>query len=131
MPKGDVSLLGWIAIAIGAFIIIGTFAFAGGNIFGLAFGLFFFVIGALARRPLPTKTCPFCRSQIDPEATVCPKCTRDMAPPKREPVALAPPPAPARIATEGPGPSCPRCGAPRVNGPNCPSCGLSYAKVNH
>ena len=35
--------------------------------------------GGLAKQETPTQTCPHCRSEVDARATVCPKCTREIA----------------------------------------------------
>ncbi len=45
------------------------------------------------------KRCAFCRSVIDPKATVCPKCTREQ--PAAEAKTEAPPPPPARVSGNG------------------------------
>lgn len=45
------------------------------------------------------KRCTFCRSVIDPKATVCPKCTREQ--PAAEAKAEAPLPPPAKVSGDG------------------------------
>jgi hypothetical protein len=45
---------------------------------GLLLGPFGVVIALVSSGNL--RPCPHCRSRIDPKATVCPKCTRDVTP---------------------------------------------------
>jgi predicted amidophosphoribosyltransferase len=59
------------------------------------------------------KQCPACRSWIDKQASVCPKCGRDISQPPRQGQVPA-------VSATG---FCPRCGAPRNKGSFCANCG--------
>lgn len=65
---------------------VGTIKFGVGDFAGvfLNFAIVSFVawqLGKLFVKPepvVPTKTCPFCKSSIDPDATRCPHCTSQL-----------------------------------------------------
>lgn len=65
--------IGYLAIGLGILIVIAG-GLAGGNLFVIGLGLVAIALGGSTKR---TKPCPFCRSRIDPGASVCPKCAKD------------------------------------------------------
>ena len=76
-PLWKLKPIGWIAIVIGIGIALGSAA-SGGDIYILATGLLFILAGGLAKQETPTQTCPHCRSEVDAQATICPRCTREI-----------------------------------------------------
>jgi len=74
--SSELSGLGIVGVIFGAVLILVGFLF-GMNFITIGLGLVFFVLGAAARKTIPTKTCPFCQSEINPAAVVCPHCQRE------------------------------------------------------
>ena len=67
------TIAGWLAVLVGL-VILGAAFLNGFPLLPMVLGLGLVVVGGQARR---SKPCPFCRSGIDTEASVCPRCTRE------------------------------------------------------
>lgn len=73
------TVLGVITIIFGL-AIVGLGAWGGGNIIVMGVGLLFIAAGGMTgKRPQPY-LCPFCRSKVDPAASVCVHCQRAITP---------------------------------------------------
>lgn len=55
-------------------------AIAGGNLIIMGIGLLFILAGGLTGQSpvVPRQPCPFCQEPVQPAATVCPHCQRDL-----------------------------------------------------